>query len=243
MLKQLTKHIFYLPSSAETDRPALGYIAGREASLMVDAGNSPAHAQLFLSALREEGKVSPDYVVLTHWHWDHCFGLSALSAISLCSEKTNARLRELSSWGWSDEQMQLRLLSGQEIPFCDEHIRKEYPDRRRINVRSAEMAFSGTLCIDLGGRTAHLLPLPNSHAEGSLAIFVPEERALLLGDIICEDYYCKGAPKHHPEKLAQLIESLEALAFDIALYGHDEPAFTTKKQLIAELKETLRDLL
>ena len=37
MLKQLTKNILYLPSCEQTDRPALGYIAGREASLMVDA--------------------------------------------------------------------------------------------------------------------------------------------------------------------------------------------------------------
>ncbi len=242
MLKQLTKNIFYLPSSAETDRPALGYIAGRDAALMVDAGNSPAHAQLFLSALREEGKAAPDYVALTHWHWDHCFGLAALSAISLCSAQTDFKLRELSGWGWSDEQMQQRLRSGKEIPFCDEHIKKEYPDRRRISVRSAEMAFSGNLTIDLGSRTAQLLPLPNSHEEGSIVVFVPEERALFLGDIICEDYYSSGGPRHYPEKLAMLIENLEALEFEVALYGHGDPAFATKKELLVELKQTLRSL-
>lgn len=242
MLKQLTKNIYYLPSSSETDRPALGYISGREAALMVDAGNSPAHAQLFLAALKTQGFAAPDYVCLTHHHWDHCFGLSALSAISLCSTQTDAKLKEMAAWGWSDEEMLSRLVSGKEILFCDENIKKEYPDRRRIGVRCAELVFSGELTVDLGGRNVKLLPLPNSHAEGSLAVFVPEERAILLGDIICEDYYCAGAPLHHKEKLAALIESFGALEFDVALYGHGEPEFTTKKELLADLEQEWRAL-
>lgn len=243
MLKQLTKNILYLPSCEQTDRPALGYIAGREASLMVDAGNSPAHAQLFLSQLRQEGLAAPDYVVLTHWHWDHCFGLSALSAISLCSSKTQEKLREMSAWGWSEEQMQKRLQTGQEIAFCHENILKEYSDRRHICVRAAELSFSGELSIDLGGRTARLLPLSNSHAEGSLAVFVPEERALLLGDIICPDYYGSMPPRHCPKKLAQLIAQLNALDFDTVLYGHGEPAQVCKAELLADLQSALAEVL
>lgn len=175
--------------------------------------------------------------MLTHWHWDHCFGLSALSAISLCSSKTQEKLREMSAWGWSEEQMQKRLQTGQEIAFCHENILKEYPDRRHICVRAAELSFSGELSIDLGGRTARLLPLSNSHAEGSLAVFVPEERALLLGDIICPDYYGSMPPRHCPKKLAQLIAQLNALDFDTVLYGHGEPAQVCKAELLADLPE------
>ena len=48
MLKQLTEHIRYLPACEQGDRPALAYILGQNRALMVDAGNSPAHARLFL---------------------------------------------------------------------------------------------------------------------------------------------------------------------------------------------------
>ena len=38
---------------------------------MIDAGNSEEHAQLFLEMLKEQNVSHPDFVALTHWHWDH----------------------------------------------------------------------------------------------------------------------------------------------------------------------------
>ena len=239
MLRKLTSRIFYLPACEQGDRPALAYLAGGRASLMVDAGNSPAHARLFLSALSQQGLPAPDYIALTHWHWDHCFGLAALEGTSLCSMETNAHLAEMAQWKWDDASMAQRLRDGTEIASCDQNIRMEYPDRGQIAVRTADIAFSGALSLDLGDMTAQLLPLPNSHAEGSLAVFIPEERALILGDIICEDYYGSNPPAHDPEKLAQMIKEMEALEFDIALYGHGEPATDSKKELLEYLKKEL----
>ena len=37
---------------------------------MIDAGNSEEHAQLFLEMLKEQNVSNPDFVALTHWHWD-----------------------------------------------------------------------------------------------------------------------------------------------------------------------------
>ncbi len=239
MLRQLTEHIKYLPACERGDRPALAYIAGRNRALMVDAGNSPAHARLFLQALERQGLPAPDYIALTHWHWDHCFGLAALEGTSLCSAETNAKLAEMARWQWDDASMAQRLRDGTEIAFCDQNIRLEYPDRGQIAVRTADIAFSGALCLNLGGLTAQLLPLPNSHAAGSLAVFVPEEQALILGDIICEDYYSGNPPAHDPAKLAGMIEALEALDFEIALYGHGEPATDSKEALMGYLREVL----
>ena len=239
MLRQLTEQIRYLPSCERGDRPALAYIAGKTASLMVDAGNSPAHARQFLGALEQQSLPAPDYIALTHWHWDHCFGLGALSGTSLCSMETNAKLAEMAQWRWDDASMAQRLRDGIEIPFCDQNIRLEYPDRAQIAVRTADLAFSGTLCLRLGDLTAQLLPLPNSHAAGSLAVFVPEKKALILGDIVCEDFYGSNPPAHHPEKLAQMILALEALDFEIALYGHGEPASDSREELLGYLREEL----
>lgn len=239
MLKQLTEHIKYLPACEQGDRPALAYIAGRNRALMVDAGNSPAHAQLFLSALERQGLPAPDYIALTHWNWDHCFGLAALAGTSLCSAETNAKLAEMARWQWDDASMAQRLRDGTEIAFCDQNIKLEYPDRAQIAVRTADIAFSGALCLNLGGLTAQLLPLPNSHAAGSLAVFVPEEKALILGDIICEDFYGSNPPAHDPVKLAGMIEALEALDFEVVLYGHGEPAAEPKADLMGYLRKML----
>lgn len=44
---------------SETDRPILGMVAGNERTLMIDAGNSEAHANLFIDALKEQGVEEP----------------------------------------------------------------------------------------------------------------------------------------------------------------------------------------
>ncbi|MFR2935167.1 MAG: MBL fold metallo-hydrolase, partial [Ruminococcus sp.] len=77
-LQQLTPRIYQLPFSEAEDRPCLGYIRGERFSLMVDAGNSPEHVRDYQQALREAGFPLPQFTVLTHSHWDHCFGLHAL---------------------------------------------------------------------------------------------------------------------------------------------------------------------
>ena len=76
MLQQLTPRVYQLDFSQEQDRPVLGYIRGDRFSLMVDAGNSPEHVQAYLAAVEESGFCQPDFVALTHSHWDHCFGLA-----------------------------------------------------------------------------------------------------------------------------------------------------------------------
>ncbi len=43
---------------------------------MIDAGNSEEHAQLFLEMLKEQNVSNPDFVALTHWHWDHIFWIA-----------------------------------------------------------------------------------------------------------------------------------------------------------------------
>ena len=88
MLQQLTPRVYQLDFSQEQDRPVLGYIRGDRFSLMVDAGNSPEHVQAYLAALEESGFCQPDFVALTHSHWDHCFGLASLPMPSIACVQT-----------------------------------------------------------------------------------------------------------------------------------------------------------
>ena len=68
-LKQLTEHVYYTESDSFSDRPALGYILGRDFSVMVDAGNSPKHVLAYRQALEERGFAPPKFCVITHWLW------------------------------------------------------------------------------------------------------------------------------------------------------------------------------
>jgi len=75
-LTKVTEKIYYLVNEKETDRPVLGYIKGDKYSLMVDAGNSKNHVEKFNSSVEKLNLRLPDYVAITHWHWDHSYGMN-----------------------------------------------------------------------------------------------------------------------------------------------------------------------
>lgn len=235
-LKRLTERIWYTDADEKTDRPVLGYVSGDRASLMVDAGNSKEHASILTDGVLAKGMAYPKYVVITHWHWDHCYGMCGINAVSVASLETNLKLIEMSEWEWTDRAMSRRIETGEDILFCDENIRKEYPDRSMIDVRTADVVFDGLLQLDLGGVTCILMKLPNSHSEDSIIAYIPEEKVVFLGDITSEDFH-NGTGSHHREKLGMLIEAIEWMDFEIALHGHDEPR--SKAYVLDYLREEL----
>lgn len=74
-LNKLTDRIYYLPHDPEVDRPMLAYVKGDKRSLAIDAGYSASHVNDFYEALKANDFVEPDVTVITHWHYDHTFGL------------------------------------------------------------------------------------------------------------------------------------------------------------------------
>lgn len=235
MLKKLLERIYYLPHSEETDRPILGYIKGEKYSLMVDAGNSRKHVELFMSEISKEGLKYPDFVAITHSHWDHTYGIHAIDAPSIACRNTNEQLKAMSKWEWSEEAMKERLKSGEDIEFCDTMIRREYEDRNEIIVKTADIVFEENLHVDLGNVSCSIIRLESSHADDCCVVYVPTEKAVFIGDIISEDFH-HGEPVYYKDKLKSLTENLRKMDFETALFGHMEPF--SKEELIAWLEET-----
>jgi glyoxylase-like metal-dependent hydrolase (beta-lactamase superfamily II) len=233
-LKQISPRIYYLPSTEETDRPVLGYIKGERFSLMVDAGNSPAHVALFNAALGEEGLPPPEFTAITHWHWDHTFGMCALSSRTIAGKLTQGKLRQISGWIWTEEAMAERLRTGEDIEFCDACVRLEYPDKSRIKVVTADLIFDRTVVLDLGGVHPHLMTITAPHSRDSVMVYVPEEKVLFIGDAEWEDSY-ENQGKYDKDKLKSLIETLEPLEYERIILGHGEPE--DKYANLAYLKE------
>ena len=91
-LNRMTERIWVYPFEEERDRPNLSYIHGNRWSLAVDAGHSADHTREFYGALEKAGLPMPKLTVLTHWHWDHTFGMHAVRGLTLANERTNRYL-------------------------------------------------------------------------------------------------------------------------------------------------------
>lgn len=235
-LKQLCEGIWYLPHDSATDRPALGYIRGEQDSLMVDCGNSPAHLALFRRELERCGLPMPETALITHWHWDHTFAMCAFDGMTVACEATARQLQVVQSWKWTDAAMKERLLTGEDIEFCDTHIRLEYPDLSAIRVVPPMQVFDREITFDLGGLTCRAIRVGGPHSEDSVLVYIPERKILFAGDGHTGDFYGLDGG-YDKEKLADYIRQLQALDFETYIHGHVPPVSRTAilDELNAEL--------
>lgn len=236
-LQKITDRIWMLPHDSFTDRPNLYYIRGDERSLAVDAGASPAHVADFYRAIEDVGFPMPDCTAITHWHWDHTFGLCAVQGDTIASAATCRQLEAVQQWAWDRASMQRREHTGEDIAFCNMCIMREYAAKpEQIHVALPKQALTHPLTLDLGGIQAVLTPCSSPHSEDALIIHIPEEKALLVGDADCEDYY-QEAGMYQEEALHGWIQRITGLDFQHYLIGHGEPE--TKQQALDYLQSQL----
>ncbi|GAF08322.1 MBL fold metallo-hydrolase [Paenibacillus pini] len=129
MLKKLSDKVYYMPQYSETDRPTLGLICGENFSVIVDSGNSPAHARDFLNLVEQIDIAPVKFVVITHWHWDHIFGMDTMKLLSISHNQTKDRIEYLKTLTWDDASLDSRVETGEEIEFCSSMIKLEMPTR------------------------------------------------------------------------------------------------------------------
>ncbi|WP_329469969.1 MBL fold metallo-hydrolase [Exiguobacterium sp. 9-2] len=219
--KQLTSRIWYQTPVSETDRPILAVVRGEKHQLMIDAGNSSAHAALFLEEMKKHNLGSPDLLALTHWHWDHIFGMKHLRLPSMATQQTITRMKEMQPYAWTDAALQERMDQGIEIPFCADAIKLEFGTTRDIEVVLPTIGFTGQLEIDLGGVQCQLIEVENDHSPGSLLVYIPEERVVFLGDAMYADIF-SSKWNYTVERTTRLLAAIDRLEADYYVWSHGE---------------------
>jgi glyoxylase-like metal-dependent hydrolase (beta-lactamase superfamily II) len=224
-LHQVSPHVWWYTPEQRRDRPSLAVVVGARESLLLDVGASPAHLGEFLAALEAVGVRRPSRAVLTHWHWDHVFGLGGFPGVVISSRATADQLARMCTYDYSDAGLPALLADGREIPFTGEHMQRELADaeRRALRLRVPELVIDDRLSLDLGGVECELRLVGGDHAPDSVVIHVPADRLLFMGDCLCEVVYTEPR-RFTRERLLPLVAHLEEFAADIHLMGHaDEP--------------------
>lgn len=224
-LKRINDRVFYYPHQPETDRPMLAYLKGEKTVLAIDAGNSADHVDEFYKALEVEGFKKPDITVITHWHWDHTFGIHHIHGLSVAHYKTNVFL----------ESEKVKLFDNAYIQFLkkdDKCLNREYANNKEIVVALSDIQFEKELTLNLGGMTAKVFHVESPHSEDTVLIYVPEEKMLFLGDATSEDFFNDGYMDKC--KLNSLIDTIEDIDCAHCILSHAEPL--TKSDLLHYLK-------
>ena len=160
--------------------------------------------------------------MVTHWHWDHVFGMSSSPAKSLANSLTNERLINMQHWDWSDSALNSRVAAGLEIPAFAESIRKEVPMRHSFKVTSTDISFDSRINVRLEDLLIELHHVGGPHSEDSTVAYVPEDKVLFLGDCYREDIYTGGGSIRLGE-LKLLLKRLEAFDAEWFIPSHEDP--------------------
>ena len=223
-LDRLTDRIWVYPYEEERDRPNLTYIRGDRWSLAVDAGHSASHTRAFYAALEAAGLPLPALTVLTHWHWDHTFGMHAVHGLCLANERTNHHLAVFRD----------RVASEGTDFFLAMHdsIRREYADGKPVIITLADMVFRGEMTLDPGNCPIRVFQAEAPHTDDSTLVEIPGERVLILGDSTGGTFPDWTVD---PALAAKLAETVRSIHPDICLDGHWTPL--SPKEIIQELLE------
>lgn len=224
-LTKLTDHIWVTDTEERRDRPVLGYILAGDLPIAVDAGHSPVHAQEFYGLLDAEHLPLPELTVVTHWHWDHTFAMHAVQGRTVAEERIEEKLQAIRR-DWTEE-------SEDKFKAMDPHVQAEYEDRP-IVVAGADMVFRDRLTFRSGNMEVQCFHAPSPHTDDAVLVYVPQERVLFFGDAMCGVY-----PEWtvDPAVMAQFVEVLEGLDFDLAVGGHWEPF--QKAELMEDLRKQM----
>ena len=181
---ELAERVWLFPHDPEPElvQPAIGVLCGRQQTVLVDAGNSPAHAQRVLAALRELDAPPIAYVVYTHHHWDHIFGAvvydAPVVAHSLCRERVLRTAARPWSRAFLIEEARRRPALAGLYQTMDQLV----DDWSEFRVVVPSLAFSQRLSLHLDGLTVEVEHVGGQHADDSVIVRVPEAGVVFLGD-------------------------------------------------------------
>lgn len=228
-MKRLTSRVFYYPHQPELDRPMLAYLKGSRFSLAIDAGYSANHVDDFYAALQESELKKPDFTVITHWHYDHTFGMHHINGTSIAHSRTNEFLKEQQRM--STDAGYLARLKKEDV-----HFAKEYQDQHAPSIVPSDIEFQNRLSLNLGSITAVVFHTESPHSDDAVCIYVPEEKVLFLGDSTSEDFFNHSYMDQ--AKLKKLVRIIEDTDCRHCVLSHTEPL---EKEALLEYLYTITE--
>ncbi len=217
-----------LPPVEKTDRPILAAIVGSESVLIIDSGNSKNHAREFLNEIDKLSLPKRRYLVITHWHWDHVFGIAEMDMPTFAHIETKIEVEKMLHLDWSDKALEERVENGTEIVFCKEKIQEELKEPRILNLKAPDITYEDGVIIDLGNITCKIDHVGGEHSIDSSVVQIIEDRILFIGDCLFVDLY-HGDWSYSTESLIPLIEKLLSYDVDYYVLSHADRPFPKKE--------------
>jgi glyoxylase-like metal-dependent hydrolase (beta-lactamase superfamily II) len=242
-------------------------ILSRDGVLVFDANGTPAASAAVLSQIRTLTAQPVRYVVNSHWHWDHWYGTETYQRAFpdvriVAHEKTRAMMmgpaiafnrpgveQQLPGYIESIEKrvatMEAATPAPADLPAL-KHLLEEdrffLQQKAGVHLTLPNLTYSHRLSIDLGERHIEVLNFGRAVTPGDTMVYLPNEKILLLGDLIVNPitFALSGYPTEWLHALEQ-VDALIATPIVTIVTGHGAPL--RDKQLLHQTMDVFRVLL
>jgi glyoxylase-like metal-dependent hydrolase (beta-lactamase superfamily II) len=155
-----------------------GFVITDEGVVVFDALGTPALGWALLEAIRERTDAPVRYVVVSHYHADHIYGLQAFDqhtdAQVIAQEQTLSYLNPDTLEAGEDARRRLAQRREALFPWVDEKTYLVAPD----------ITFKERHELELGGVRFEVLHMGPAHAPGDAMMIVPDYAVVFSGDVI-----------------------------------------------------------
>lgn len=191
------------------DAGNVAFLVAGQGVLVVDSGASPADGLIIVDKIRSVTDRPILYVVLTHSHGDHVFGLQSFPPGTLIIAQQNLPKNLQSD---DDEINDVLAKFPSRIDALKQKIallgkrQKSEKSKEEENLKKLEARFafykelqlvrpqivmdSGKMTISLGGETVEIISPGPAHIDDNLLVYFPGQKVVHMGDML---FY-----RHHP---------------------------------------------
>ena len=204
-LETVTPHT--VANTKGVGRGNAGAVSLRNFTIVIDSTMYAKTAHLFRQNIEKHFDLPIKYLIFTHYHADHIFGIGAFSdIISISSEQM---IKNMESEGIK-KQYEMRV---REFP-------KQDPLAEGVEFKLPNVGFNERLIIrdeDLHIELLHL----GGHTSGTSIIYFPHEKVIFAGDLIFAKLFpYAGDTTCNPEQYIKAFEIMKSLDADIFIPGH-----------------------
>ncbi len=180
--------------------------------ILVADPNNQNHSENLIQAIRTISDQPITYLVYSHSHWDHSSGGQVFKD--------------------SDNTTILSHVDARDWQFAHPNPDVLVPDE----------VWEGNMHeIVLGNNTLQLHHFGPSHGEGMTVFHFPEEKIIFIVDIVTPKRVgFTILPDFYPKDWERTLIEVEALDFDVAMFGHDR-AYGPASE-VTEIREYIQDL-
>ena len=229
-------------------------ILSRDGVLVFDTNGTPGAAAAVLAQIRTLTDQPVRWIVNSHWHWDHWYGTEtyqqAFPDVRVVSHEKNREMMIGPALAFNrpflEEQLPAYLQSMERRaaetpalkPLLDEDT-AFFEQKKNVHLVAPNVTFSDRLTIELGERHIEVLNYGRGVTPGDTFVYLPNERILLLGDLIVNPI--TFALSGYPTEWLRVLERIDTLDATTIVTGHGPPLHD--KVLLHSTMEVFRALL